>query len=112
MTIIYGLVLIGVVFAYTRSAGIVLLLALVGYISLKDSERKKNSYPALNLETVPISSCSKDHQKIYQEWFRFVDSDADGRITGSDAIKFFGMANLNREELKQTVWKVVCYLWE
>ncbi|KAM1057186.1 hypothetical protein ACFX2A_031166 [Malus domestica] len=105
MTIIYGLVLIGVVFAYTRSAGIVLLLALVGYISLKDSERKKNSYPALNLETVPISSCSKDHQKIYQEWFRFVDSDADGRITGSDAIKFFGMANLNREELKQ-VWAI------
>ncbi|XP_068311849.1 EH domain-containing protein 1-like [Pyrus communis] len=103
MTIIYGLALIGVVFAYTRGAGIVLLLALAVYISLKDFGRKENSYPALNLETVPISSCSKDHQKIYQEWFRFVDSDADGRITVSDAIKFFGMSNLNRKELKQLV---------
>ncbi|CAN6560596.1 unnamed protein product [Malus baccata var. baccata] len=57
----------------------------------------------MEISSVPISSCSKEHQNIYQEWFRFADSDTDGRITGSDAIKFFGMSNLNREDLKQ-VW--------
>ncbi|KAM7501021.1 hypothetical protein LguiA_025435 [Lonicera macranthoides] len=48
-----------------------------------------------------ITSCSKEHQKIYQDWFNFVDSDADGRVTGSDATKFFAMSNLSRPELKQ-----------
>ncbi|XAR53830.1 hypothetical protein NMG60_11022523 [Bertholletia excelsa] len=51
----------------------------------------------------PISSCSKEHQKIYQEWFALADSDGDGRITGSDATKFFAMSKLSRLELKQ-VW--------
>ncbi|GAB2224704.1 hypothetical protein Droror1_Dr00005472 [Drosera rotundifolia] len=50
-----------------------------------------------------ISSCSKDHQKIYQQWFAVADSDADGRMTGNDATKFFGMSGLSRAELKQ-VW--------
>ncbi|KAF8409632.1 hypothetical protein HHK36_005710 [Tetracentron sinense] len=53
----------------------------------------------------PISSCSKEHQKIYQEWFNYADSDCDGRITGNDAIKFFSMSNLSRPELKQ-VWAI------
>ncbi|KAG0448333.1 hypothetical protein HPP92_027896 [Vanilla planifolia] len=52
-----------------------------------------------------ISSCSREHQKIYQEWFAFADSDGDGRITGNDAIKFFAMSKLSRPELKQ-VWAV------
>ncbi|KAL5574774.1 hypothetical protein UlMin_018011 [Ulmus minor] len=51
----------------------------------------------------PIGRCSKEHQKIYQEWFNFADSDGDGRITGNDATKFFAMSNLSRQELKQ-VW--------
>ncbi|KAM1873566.1 hypothetical protein ACFX13_007384 [Malus domestica] len=59
----------------------------------------------MEISSVPISSCSKEHQKIYQEWFRFADSDGDGRITGGDAIKFFGMSNLNRQDLKQ-VWAI------
>ncbi|XP_021807804.1 EH domain-containing protein 1 isoform X2 [Prunus avium] len=59
----------------------------------------------MEISSVPISSCSKEHQKIYQEWFRFADSDSDGRITGNDAIKFFGMSNLNRQDLKQ-VWAI------
>ncbi|TYI97583.1 hypothetical protein E1A91_D01G152400v1 [Gossypium mustelinum] len=42
----------------------------------------------------------QEHQKIYQEWFNFADSDNDGRITGNDAIKFFGMSNLSRPDLK------------
>ncbi|KAH0435512.1 hypothetical protein IEQ34_026593 [Dendrobium chrysotoxum] len=51
------------------------------------------------------SSCSREHQKIYQEWFALADSDADGRITGNDAIRFFGMSKLTRPELKQ-VWAI------
>ncbi|KAL6284065.1 hypothetical protein ACE6H2_014994 [Prunus campanulata] len=59
----------------------------------------------MEISSVPISSCSKEHQKIYQEWFRFADSDSDGRITGNDAINFFGMSHLNRQDLKQ-VWGI------
>ncbi|OIT39575.1 PREDICTED: EH domain-containing protein 1-like isoform X1 [Nicotiana attenuata] len=52
-----------------------------------------------------ISSCSKEDQKIYQNWFNFVDSDGDGRITGNDATKLFSLSNLSRPELKQ-VWAI------
>ncbi|XP_031286507.1 EH domain-containing protein 1 isoform X1 [Pistacia vera] len=55
--------------------------------------------------TSPIGSCSKEHQKIYQEWFNHADSDGDGRITGTDAIKFFSLSNLPRQDLKQ-VWAI------
>ncbi|XP_006657273.1 EH domain-containing protein 1-like [Oryza brachyantha] len=48
---------------------------------------------------------SKEHQKTYQEWFAFADSDGDGRITGPDAIKFFAMSKLPRADLKQ-VWAI------
>ncbi|KAL6196263.1 hypothetical protein ACLB2K_031878 [Fragaria x ananassa] len=58
-----------------------------------------------SVKIVPISSCSKEHQKIYREWFQFADSDSDGRITGSDAMKFFSMSNLSRQDLKQ-VWAI------
>ncbi|KAL8161970.1 hypothetical protein V2J09_013459 [Rumex salicifolius] len=51
----------------------------------------------------PVTSCSKEQQKIYQQWFAVADSDGDGRITGNDATKFFAMSNLSRPELKQ-VW--------
>lgn len=50
-----------------------------------------------------MSTCSREHQKIYKEWFSAADSDGDGRITGNDAIKFFAMSKLSRPELKQ-VW--------
>ncbi|KAL5737548.1 hypothetical protein ACOSP7_030309 [Xanthoceras sorbifolium] len=59
----------------------------------------------MELGSSPIGSCSKEHQKIYQEWFSFADSDGDGRITGSDATKFFAMANLSRQDLKP-VWAI------
>ncbi|KAF3451792.1 hypothetical protein FNV43_RR07888 [Rhamnella rubrinervis] len=52
-----------------------------------------------------IGTCSKEHQKIYQEWFNFADSDGDGRVTGNDATKFFAMSKLSRPELKQ-VWAI------
>ncbi|KAF2285714.1 hypothetical protein GH714_007345 [Hevea brasiliensis] len=47
----------------------------------------------MEISSGPIGSCSKKNQKIYLEWFNFADSDGDGRINGSDAIKFFGMSN-------------------
>ncbi|KAL0302005.1 UNVERIFIED_CONTAM: EH domain-containing protein 1 [Sesamum radiatum] len=49
--------------------------------------------------------CSKEHQKMYQTWFAFVDSDGDGRLTANDASKFFSMSNLPRPDLKQ-MWAI------
>ncbi|XP_071737111.1 EH domain-containing protein 1-like [Rutidosis leptorrhynchoides] len=51
------------------------------------------------------SFCSKDRQKTYQQWFNFVDSDGDGRITGDDATKFFIKSNIDKSQLKQ-VWAI------
>ncbi|XP_009776638.1 EH domain-containing protein 1-like isoform X1 [Nicotiana sylvestris] len=59
----------------------------------------------MEFDTSPINRCSKEHEKIYQEWFNFADSDGDGRLTGGDATKFFAMSNLPRPELKQ-VWAI------
>lgn len=59
----------------------------------------------MEIDSGQISSCSKQNQMIYQEWFNFADSDSDGRITGNDAIKFFAMSNLPRPDLKQ-VWAI------
>ncbi|XAR67417.1 hypothetical protein NMG60_11002173 [Bertholletia excelsa] len=53
----------------------------------------------------PITTCSRKHEKIYQDWFNFADSDGDGRVTGSDATKFFAMSNVPRQDLKQ-VWAI------
>ncbi|OMO76869.1 hypothetical protein CCACVL1_15328 [Corchorus capsularis] len=54
---------------------------------------------------IPIGSCSKEHEKIYKDWFTIADSDGDGRVTGNDATKFFAMSKLSRQELKQ-VWAI------
>lgn len=59
----------------------------------------------MEIGSATISRCSKDHQKIYQNWFSYADSDGDGRITGADATKFFSMSNLSRQDLKQ-VWAI------
>ncbi|KAK9267737.1 hypothetical protein L1049_010170 [Liquidambar formosana] len=59
----------------------------------------------MEIASGPISSCSKENQKMYQQWFNFADSDGDGRITGNDATKFFAMSKLSRSELKQ-VWAI------
>ncbi|RRT75857.1 hypothetical protein B296_00009796 [Ensete ventricosum] len=57
--------------------------------------------PAMNLMASSRASCSKEQQKIYQQWFAVADKDRDGRITGNDALKFFAMSKLSRPELKQ-----------
>ncbi|KAJ8527659.1 hypothetical protein K7X08_015110 [Anisodus acutangulus] len=59
----------------------------------------------MEFDTSPINRCSKEHEKIYQQWFSLADSDGDGRLTGGDAIKFFSMSNLPRQDLKQ-VWAI------
>ncbi|GER32415.1 EH-domain-containing protein [Striga asiatica] len=65
-----------------------------------------NSRPLImEIDSSPIGRCSKEHQNTYQSWFSVADSDGDGRITGPDAIKFFSMSNLSRQDLKQ-VWAV------
>ncbi|CAJ2653263.1 unnamed protein product [Trifolium pratense] len=55
----------------------------------------------MEFDPIPIGSCSKEHQNIYQQWFNCADSDGDGRITGNDATKFFAMSNLSCQDLKQ-----------
>ncbi|WVZ77815.1 hypothetical protein U9M48_025636 [Paspalum notatum var. saurae] len=78
-------------------------------------------------------ACSKEHQRIYAEWFALADpgkaapaplsqshaipqnlrrfdaagalADGDGRVTGADATNFFGMSGLSRADLKQ-VWAI------
>ncbi|GLU18175.1 hypothetical protein SLE2022_344890 [Rubroshorea leprosula] len=62
----------------------------------------------MEVASTPIRSCSKEHQKIYKDWFSIADSDGDGRITGNDATKFFAMSKLSRQELKQ-IWAVADY---
>ncbi|TYI03220.1 hypothetical protein ES332_A11G321500v1 [Gossypium tomentosum] len=59
----------------------------------------------MEIEAPRIGSCSKEHQKIYKEWFDVADSDNDGRVTGNNAISFLSMSNLSRQELKQ-VWAI------
>lgn len=59
----------------------------------------------MEIDSAPISRCSKENQKIYQDWFTFADSDGDGRLTGADATKFFALSNLPRHDLKQ-VWAI------
>ncbi|QHN77631.1 EH domain-containing protein [Arachis hypogaea] len=59
----------------------------------------------MEFDPIPIGSWSKENQIIYQQLFNYADSDGDGRITGSDATKFFSMSNLSHQDLKQ-VWAI------
>ncbi|KAK8689286.1 hypothetical protein V6N13_088008 [Hibiscus sabdariffa] len=59
----------------------------------------------MEIETPHIGSCSKEHQKLYKEWFEVADSDNDGRFTGNNAIKFLAMSNLSRQDLK-LIWAI------
>ncbi|KAG7015536.1 EH domain-containing protein 1 [Cucurbita argyrosperma subsp. argyrosperma] len=59
----------------------------------------------MEITSNPAGSFSREQQKFYQEWFDYADSDGDGRVTGNDAIKFFSMSTLPRQDLKQ-VWAI------
>ncbi|GFR42201.1 hypothetical protein Agub_g3092, partial [Astrephomene gubernaculifera] len=41
----------------------------------------------------------------YDRWFQTADADRDGRVTGADAVAFFGRSGLPREVLA-TVWEL------
>ncbi|KAL9243478.1 hypothetical protein vseg_017361 [Gypsophila vaccaria] len=57
----------------------------------------------MEIITDPIATCTKEHQRVYQQWFAVADSNGDGRVSGNDATKFFSLSNLSRSQLKQ-VW--------
>ncbi|RAL49545.1 unnamed protein product [Cuscuta campestris] len=57
----------------------------------------------MEIASGPFTSCTKEQQKLYQNWFNLADSDGDGRITGTDATKLFALSNLSKLQLKQ-VW--------
>ncbi|XP_014511362.1 EH domain-containing protein 1-like isoform X1 [Vigna radiata var. radiata] len=59
----------------------------------------------MELAIVPVDSTIKDNQTLYEEWFNYADADGDGRFTGTEAVKFFAMSNLSRQDLKQ-VWAI------
>ncbi|VFQ82524.1 unnamed protein product [Cuscuta campestris] len=65
----------------------------------------------MEIDAAPISRCSKEHLRIYKEWFSCADSDGDGRITGGDATKFFSLSNLPRQDLKK-VWAIADSKWQ
>ncbi|GJP63951.1 hypothetical protein CLOP_g20978 [Closterium sp. NIES-67] len=47
--------------------------------------------------------CSKEEMRVYRRWFAFVDAEADGRITGPDAVPFFKRSGLMQHDLK-AIW--------
>ncbi|PNT62099.1 hypothetical protein BRADI_5g25580v3 [Brachypodium distachyon] len=53
----------------------------------------------------PVRWGLKEQRSVYLRWFYIADDDGDGRVTGKDALKFFAMSNLARDELKQ-VWAI------
>ena len=42
---------------------------------------------------------------LYRGWFPLADDDADGRVTGADAVRFFGRSGLPKEILAR-VWQL------
>eukprot|EP00252_Welwitschia_mirabilis_P018650 TRINITY_DN4149_c0_g1_i1.p1 TRINITY_DN4149_c0_g1~~TRINITY_DN4149_c0_g1_i1.p1 ORF type:complete len:544 (-),score=111.30 TRINITY_DN4149_c0_g1_i1:210-1841(-) len=48
---------------------------------------------------------AKDDELLYRKWFEYADADRDGRVTGADAVRFFSLSQLPREQLKQ-IWAV------
>eukprot|EP00244_Chara_vulgaris_P011509 TRINITY_DN5720_c1_g1_i1.p1 TRINITY_DN5720_c1_g1~~TRINITY_DN5720_c1_g1_i1.p1 ORF type:complete len:556 (-),score=109.69 TRINITY_DN5720_c1_g1_i1:1253-2920(-) len=48
---------------------------------------------------------SREDDLLYRKWFAFADEDGDGRLTGQDAVRFFSMSNLTRDQLKR-VWAI------
>ncbi|CAL8464390.1 g3925 [Coccomyxa elongata] len=46
-----------------------------------------------------------DNEHLYAQWFRVADKDADGKLTGADAVRFFERSGLPRELLAK-VWSL------
>ncbi|KAE8789054.1 EH domain-containing protein 1-like [Hordeum vulgare] len=56
-------------------------------------------------DSSPMRWGLKEQRSVYLRWFYLADDDADGRLTGKDALKFFAMSKLSRDDLKQ-VWAI------
>jgi EH domain-containing protein 1 len=59
----------------------------------------------MDILSITSANYSKQDEPLYKRWFEFADTDADGRLTGPDAVKFFSLSQLPRADLKQ-VWAV------
>jgi hypothetical protein len=59
----------------------------------------------MDILSIRSANYSKQDEPLYKRWFEFADTDADGRLTGPDAVKFFSLSQLPRADLKQ-VWAV------
>ncbi|KAJ7298040.1 hypothetical protein O6H91_Y020400 [Diphasiastrum complanatum] len=59
----------------------------------------------MDILAIRSKNYAKQDEHIYKRWFDFADSDADGRVTGPDAVNFFSLSQLPRSELKK-VWAV------
>ena len=44
-------------------------------------------------------------EAVYRRWFSLADEDGDGRVTGGDAVRFFGLSGLPKETLAR-VWQL------
>ncbi|KAK1686032.1 hypothetical protein QYE76_046880 [Lolium multiflorum] len=60
---------------------------------------------ASSADSSPTRWGPKEQRSLYLRWFYLADDDGDGRLTGRDALKFFAMSNLSRDDLKQ-VWAI------
>ena len=44
-------------------------------------------------------------EDVYKRWFGLADQDQDGRVTGKDAVEFFGLSGLPKEALSRA-WQL------
>eukprot|EP00798_Chlamydomonas_sp_ICE-L_P002170 gene2170-18115_t len=54
---------------------------------------------------IPTQKYISNNAASYDTWFQFADSDADGRVTGKDAVQFFERSGLPRPLLAK--WQVM-----
>ncbi|KAK9839793.1 hypothetical protein WJX81_002232 [Elliptochloris bilobata] len=61
-----------------------------------------NPYAADHEPAVPRNL---DNERLFSSWFQAADTDADGKLTGGDAVKFFERSGLPRDTLAK-VWSL------
>jgi EH domain-containing protein 1 len=66
----------------------------------------------MDMLSITSANYSKQDEPLYKRWFEFADTDADGRLTGPDAVKFFSLSQLPRADLKQVcLWEGFSFPW-
>ena len=56
-------------------------------------------------EPAPDSPRPVSDEEVYKRWFGLADQDQDGRVTGKDAVEFFGLSGLPKEALSRA-WQL------